>query len=146
MSLCGLNKRPSDVYSCLFHAITSIEEEMIGSCATWTEVLQRSVTHNTLTSNKTTFIVWISYLKKSKVENWDFFLPQVTCSVLSASFIFAPQCIFHCLRTWCVVWEWHGGGLQRVNWVGFVTQTLLDAGHFCEVWMEIRSNLHWVWL
>ncbi len=42
------------------------------------------------------------------------------------SFLFAPRCIFYCVRTWCVVWERHGlsdiatvtkegGFLQRVN-------------------------------
>ncbi len=24
------------------------------------------------------------------------------------SFLFAPQCIFYCVRTWCVEWERHG--------------------------------------
>ncbi len=38
------NKILSDVNSCLFHAITSEVEEMIGSRATWTEVLQWYVT------------------------------------------------------------------------------------------------------
>ncbi len=34
------NKIPSDVHSCLFHAKTGEVEEMIGSCAAWSEVLQ----------------------------------------------------------------------------------------------------------
>ncbi len=42
--VCAVETMPSDVHSCLFRAITSKEEEMIGSCAAWTEALQRSVT------------------------------------------------------------------------------------------------------
>ncbi len=42
------------------------------------------------------------------------------------SFLFAPRCIFYCVRTWRVVWEGHGlsdiatvtkeGWLLQVNW------------------------------
>ncbi len=35
----------SDVHSCLFHAITSKEEEIIDSRAAWTEALRSVMTH-----------------------------------------------------------------------------------------------------
>ncbi len=41
--LSVVERRPSDVLSCLFCAITSKKEEMISSRAAWTEALQRSV-------------------------------------------------------------------------------------------------------
>ncbi len=47
---------PSDDYSCLFRALTSEYEKVIGSRAAWTEALMI----DTLKSHKMVFIVWIS--------------------------------------------------------------------------------------
>ncbi len=57
-SFCSWKKIPSDVHSCLFHAITSKEEERIDSCAAWTEALQWSIRGYWRATKQ--FIVWIS--------------------------------------------------------------------------------------
>ncbi len=94
-------------------------------CLNWRAT---AIRHNTLKSHKTVFIVWISW-KKMAFESGDFHTKSnLLCLVcqLVVSFLFAPWCIFHCVRTWCVVWEWHGlsdiatvtkgdGSLIRVN-------------------------------
>ncbi len=68
------------------------------------------------------------------------------------SFLFAPGCIFHCVRTWCVVWERHGlldtatvtkGGrsLWRVNCLNFtafyffVDLNILQNIIFCHIYL-----------
>ncbi len=68
-SFRGWNKIHSDDRSCLFHAITSKEEEMIGSHAAWTEALQRSVTTH---ERATKWYLLFEFCKNWQLENWDF--------------------------------------------------------------------------
>ncbi len=109
MSFCGWYKIPPDVHSSLFCALTSKEEDKIGSRAAWTEALQRSVTTH---SRATKPYLLFEFLKKYK--NWKLRLFHATsnlnCFVCRhiVSFLFAPRCTFHCVRTWCAVWECHG--------------------------------------
>ncbi len=105
-SFRGWNKICSDVHPCLFHAITS-KEEMIGSRAAWT--VATAICHDTLKSHKTVFIVWISY-KMTKADTLFHTKSNLLCLVCRCvvSLLIALRCIFHCVRTWCVVWEWHG--------------------------------------
>ncbi len=72
-----------DVRSCLFHAISSKEEEMIGSHAT-------AICHDSK-SHKMVFILWI-YSKMTKFESWDFvsFRKSPAMSCLQAHCQFSP--------------------------------------------------------
>ncbi len=97
-----------DVHSCLVRALSKYEK-MIGLCGAWTEAV---ICHDTLKSHKIVLLfefLWNSMNFYEKL--WLCFIPEVTCYVLSncvfGSFLFAPRCIFYCIRT-CVVWEWHG--------------------------------------
>ncbi len=79
-SFCGWNKIPSDVHSCLFHAITSKEEEMIGSHAAWTEALLRSI------KEPQNSIYCFYFLQNDQI--WKLrlcFIPKVICSLLGLS-------------------------------------------------------------
>ncbi len=103
----------------LLSALTSKYKKTIGSHTAWGA---SAICHNyTLKNHKTVFIAW----------SWDFFIPEVSCSVLSVGMlsVFSWQlCLaFYCVKAWCMAWEWHGlldcrgwgggGGasFQRVN-------------------------------
>ncbi len=102
----GWNKIHSDVHSCSFHALSKYEKT-IGSRAAWPEAIQWSVIKEPQNG-----IYCLNFSKNYKILNLRVlipcFIPEVTCSVVCrriVSFLFALQCIFHCMRTWCVVWE-----------------------------------------
>ncbi len=104
-SCCGWNNIPSDVHSCLFYTVTSSkEEEMIFLCGTWTEALQQSVTtHWRAMINKQylfEFFKWPHLKAKTLFHTKSNLLCLVCWHVVSV--LFSPQCIFHCVRTWCV--------------------------------------------
>ncbi len=59
-------------------------------------------------------IYCLNFFKKIKDKIWKLtlcFTPEVTYCLTCwriVSFFFAPRCIFHCVRTWGVVWERRG--------------------------------------
>ncbi len=100
------NKIRSDVHSCSFRALY----EKIGSCATLTEAIQWSVIKEPQNN-----VYCLNFYKNDKI--WKLkvmrpcFIQEVTCSVLSVCVlsVYSLLChvLFHCVRTWCVVWEQH---------------------------------------
>ncbi len=116
MVFCSWNKILSDVYSCSFHVSSKY-----GNLSRHIEEPQSG-------------IYCLNFLKKC--HNWKSEGPETLFHIRSnllclvcrcvVSFLFALRCIFHCVRTWCVVWEWHcmsgiatvtkeGGSLWTVN-------------------------------
>ncbi len=88
-------------------------------------------------------------------------IPYFICQH-TVSFLYALQCIFHCVRTWCVAWEQHGlldmapvtkggGSLWRVNWtcdllwrhnknMEVLLPVKLFILHFLIVWFTKNKN------
>ncbi len=84
----------------------------------------------TLKSHKTIFIVWISFKMNQEAEGPEtlFHIRSNLLCQCVFSFLFALQCIFHCMRT-CVAWERHClSGMATVTKAGLVLQTI-NLGH-----------------
>ncbi len=102
----GWNKTLSDVYSCSFRALSKYEKT-IGS-RVWTEAIQWSVTtHWRATKLYLLFeflLKWLN-LKAEGPETLFHIRRNLLCLLCRCvvSFLFALRCIFHCVRTWCVV-------------------------------------------
>ncbi len=86
-----------DIFWCSFCAITSKVEEMIGSRATWTEALQRSV------KEPQNGIYCLNFLPNFKIWKLTLcFIPKVTCSVLSVGELSVSSLLRNVFFT---VWE-----------------------------------------
>ncbi len=116
----------SDVHPCLFHVLNKYEKTNGSFRLRWGNTV---IFYDTLKSHN--MYLLFEFLKNDQI--WKLtpcFIPQVTFSLLSVRvlsvFSFTSWCIFHCVRTWCVVWEGHclsniatvtkeGKFLRRVN-------------------------------
>ncbi len=98
----------------------------------------------TIKSNKIVFIClnFLHKLPNLKAETMFHTRSNLLCFVCRriVSFLFAPQCFFHSVGTWCVVWEHNGlsdkitkGGesLRRVNSINSL------EWHFYTEWNDL---------
>ncbi len=103
-----------------YFELTSKEEEMIGSRATWTECRYSDLSWHIKGPQNSIYCLNAEALYHTKSD-----LLCLVCRHV-VSFLFAPRCIFHYIRIWCVAWKHHGllnvatvtkGGrsFQRVN-------------------------------
>ncbi len=99
---------------------TSKEEEMIGSCATWTECRYSDLSWHIKGPQNSIYRLNAEAFYHTKSD--------LLCLVCrhAVGFLFAPRCIFHYIRIWCVAWKHRGlldvatvtkgdRSLQRVN-------------------------------
>ncbi len=97
---CGWSKIPSDVYSCLFRALSTYEKT-IGS-PVLLELKMKEPQND---------IYCLNFFKNYKIWNLRVLIRYLVCCLVCrhiVSFLFALWCMFHCVRrTWCVVWEQH---------------------------------------
>ncbi len=87
---------------------------------------------DTWKSHKIVFIVWI-FKQNDNLKNETLFHTKsnLLCLVCRCvvNVLFAPQCIFHCVSTWCVAWE-----RQALSEAATVT----TEGRFCEGLIPIK--------
>ncbi len=105
----------------------------------------------------TYIIVWISFKNDQIWKLWLCNLLSLVCQCV-VGVLFAPQCIFHCVRTWCVLWERHGmsdvatvakggGSLRRVNCASSCTvSSIWQPGCLKRREQEKQSSpIFWIW-